>query len=189
MAAMLQPLGVALIGVDALEAKLGPAPEVAETGTTFAANAELKARAYAAWSGLPVIAEDSGIEVDALGGLPGVYSARFSGVEGPGADAANNDKLLRELAAVPTARRTARYRTVVVYLDPPAAPLTATGVWEGRIALAPRGSGGFGYDPLFLVPELGCTAAELDPADKNARSHRGQAIRALVAKLTDAWCA
>lgn len=154
-----------------------------ETGLTFVENALLKARFAAAVSGLPAIADDSGLEVDALHGAPGIYSARYAG---PGSDdAANNAKLLHELAGVPDAQRTARYRCAMVYLrwpeDP--SPIIVQAAWDGRIGRAPRGIGGFGYDPLFLVDDGARTAAELSAADKNARSHRGQALRGLVEAL------
>jgi XTP/dITP diphosphohydrolase len=155
-----------------------------ETGVSFVENALLKARFAAEIAGLPAIADDSGLEVDALGGAPGIYSARFAG---PGADdAANNVRLLRELEAVPDAARGARYRCAMVYLHGPldAAPVICEASWEGRIARLPRGNGGFGYDPLFLVGEGQGTAAELEPVRKNRESHRGQALRALVAALT-----
>jgi XTP/dITP diphosphohydrolase len=156
-----------------------------ETGTTFRANAELKARHAAAATGLPCIADDSGLEVDALAGAPGVESANYAG---PAAsDAANNDRLLAALAGVPQALRTARYRCVLVYVrsaDDPH-PLVAEGRWEGSIATAPRGHGGFGYDPLFIDAATGRTGAELGPAAKNAASHRGQALRALRQLLDD----
>jgi XTP/dITP diphosphohydrolase len=158
--------------------------EAQETGLTFVENAILKARHATAGSGLPAIADDSGIEVDALGGAPGIYSARYAG---PGADdAANNARLLEALADVPDAGRTARYQCVMVYLRRPTdpTPLICTGTWEGRILREPRGSNGFGYDPYFFLPTHGCTAAELAPDTKNALSHRGQALRALVARLT-----
>jgi XTP/dITP diphosphohydrolase len=155
-----------------------------ETGSSFVENAILKARFAAEASGLPAIADDSGLEVDALGGAPGIYSARFAG---PGADdAANNARLLRELESVPDAARGARYRCAMVYLHGPqdAAPVICEASWGGRIARLPRGAGGFGYDPLFLVGEGQVTAAEFDPVRKNRESHRGQALRALVAALT-----
>ncbi len=158
--------------------------EVEETGLSFVENAILKARHAAAGSGLPAIADDSGIEVDALDGAPGIYSARYAG---PGADdAANNDKLLAELEDVPDAERSARYQCVMVYLRHPTdpTPLICVGTWEGRILREPRGENGFGYDPLFFVPTHGVSAAELDPDTKNALSHRGQALRELVARLT-----
>ncbi len=157
------------------------APE--ETGTTFFANALLKAHHAAAATGEAAVADDSGLEVDALGGAPGVYSARYAG---PGADdAANNAKLLAALSGVPPGARRARYRCVLVYLDGPGdlEPLTAVGTWEGCIVDAPRGAGGFGYDPYFWLPDLAMTAAELDPAEKNRLSHRGRAMRELRAKL------
>jgi XTP/dITP diphosphohydrolase len=154
-----------------------------ETGATFLANALLKARHAAQVTGLPALADDSGLEVDVLGGAPGVRSARYAGPEAD--DAANNAKLLEALAGVPDTQRTARYRCVLVWLGGPddEAPLVAEGVWEGRILLAPRGRGGFGYDPLFLDPSTGLAAAELDAAAKNARSHRGRALAGLLALL------
>ena len=154
-----------------------------ETGLTFVENALLKARFAARASGLPAIADDSGLEVDALHGAPGIYSARYAGPTAD--DAANNAKLLLELAAVPEALRTARYRCAMVLLrwpeDP--SPVIAQAAWEGRIGEQPRGSGGFGYDPLFLIDDGARTAAELDADEKNQRSHRGQALRGLVAAL------
>jgi XTP/dITP diphosphohydrolase len=155
-----------------------------ENGLTFVENAILKARHASQAAGLPAIADDSGIEVDALGGAPGVHSARWAG---PRADnAANNARLLAELESVPDAGRGARYRCAMVYLRGPrdASPVICQASWEGRIARLPRGSGGFGYDPLFLVGGSETTAAELDPESKNRVSHRGQALRALVAALT-----
>jgi XTP/dITP diphosphohydrolase len=156
----------------------------AETGLSFVENALLKARFAAAASGLPAIADDSGLEVDALRGAPGIYSARYAGPDA--SDAANNARLLGELAGVPDPSRTARYRCAMVYLrwpDDPA-PVVAQASWEGLIGRVARGTGGFGYDPLFLVDDGLRTAAELSAADKNARSHRGQALRRLVAELT-----
>ncbi len=153
-----------------------------ETGDTFVANALLKARHAAAATGLAVIADDSGLEVDALGGAPGVLSARYAG-EGAD-DEANNAKLAAALAGVPDAQRGARYRCALVYLPAPAGtPVVTQGVWEGSIASQPRGTRGFGYDPYFYLPELRCTAAELDPALKNRISHRGLAMRALRERL------
>ena len=158
-------------------------PEVAETGTTFVENAIIKARHAARHTGLPSLADDSGIEVDALDGAPGVYSARFAG---PAAnDAANNALLVEKLRAVPENERGARYRAVIVLLrhatDP--SPLICEGSWEGLIRLEPAGSGGFGYDPHFYLPDLDCTSAELEPAEKNRLSHRGQALAALRHRL------
>lgn len=158
-----------------------PSPE--ETGSTFLENALLKARHAAAAGGTAAIADDSGLEVDALGGAPGIYSARYAGAQAD--DAANNAKLLAALRAVGAPPWRARYRCALVFVEGPSdtAPLIADGVWEGRIVESPRGTGGFGYDPYFFLPELQMTAAELDPADKNRRSHRGMAMRYLRDQL------
>jgi len=158
-------------------------PEAEETGLTFVENAILKARNAAQHSGLPAIADDSGIEVDALHGAPGIHSARYAG---PGSsDEDNVGKLLHALESVPEAERGARFQCVLVYLrhasDP--TPLICQGTWEGRILEAPRGENGFGYDPVFYVPTHGCSAAELHPAIKNKLSHRGQALRRLRQRL------
>ncbi|MAF83722.1 MAG: RdgB/HAM1 family non-canonical purine NTP pyrophosphatase [Gammaproteobacteria bacterium] len=152
---------------------------IEETGRTFTQNALLKARHASAESGLPAIADDSGLEVDALGGAPGIRSARYAGSEAT--DEENNRKLLAELGACPEVERTARFRSSIVYVRAPddPEPFIAEGVWEGRILDAPRGTGGFGYDPLFLDESAGLTGGELDPDDKNRRSHRGQAARRL----------
>jgi len=154
-----------------------------ETGLTFVENAIIKARHAASQSGLAAIADDSGLEVDALGGRPGVHSARYAGPKAN--DAENNARLLSELTHVAPAKRTARYRCVLVLLrsasDP--APLVCEGVWEGRITDTPAGQSGFGYDPLFLVGDLGLTAAQLAPQLKNQLSHRGQALQKLVAAI------
>jgi XTP/dITP diphosphohydrolase len=158
----------------------------AETGLSFVENAILKARFAAAAAGLPAIADDSGLEVDELHGAPGIYSARYAG---PGADdAANNRKLLGDLSATPDERRTARYRCAMAYLRRPddPAPVIAQAAWEGHIARVPRGTGGFGYDPLFVVAGSERTAAEFPAVEKNRVSHRGQALRALVAALAAA---
>lgn len=165
-----------------LQSEFGLAP-IEETGSTFLANALLKARHVAQATGLPALADDSGLEVDALGGAPGVYSARYAG---SGADdETNNRKLLAALADIPADRRTARFRCLLVWLTPDEhrPPLIAEGTWEGRILTAPRGTGGFGYDPLFLDPVSGRSAAELDPDSKNRSSHRGQALRRLRSLL------
>ena len=171
--------------VDVLPQSGFTAASAEETGLSFVENAILKARFAAEASGLPAIADDSGLEVDALHGAPGIYSARFAGTGAD--DAANNARLLRELDAVPDRERTARYRCAMVFmrwpLDP--APIVRQASWEGRIARLPRGAGGFGYDPLFLVGNGDVMAAELDPAHKNSISHRGKALRALVAALTE----
>ncbi|GAB5453115.1 MAG: XTP/dITP diphosphatase [Halioglobus sp.] len=156
-------------------------PEVDETGLTFVENAILKARAAARHSGLPALADDSGLEVDALRGAPGIYSARYSGA----GDKANNRKLLEALAGVPELDRTARFQCVLVYmrheLDP--TPLVCQAAWEGRILYAEQGSNGFGYDPLFLVPEHNCSSAELPTEVKNSISHRAQASALLFDAL------
>jgi len=151
----------------------------AETGATFEENALLKARHASAASGLPAIADDSGLEVDALNGAPGVRSARYAGADGD--DEANNAKLLRELAGISGANRAARFRAVVAYVESAddRHPLIAEGRWEGFIAHAPRGANGFGYDPLFFDGSAHRTSAELEPAVKNRCSHRGMAVRRL----------
>jgi XTP/dITP diphosphohydrolase len=155
-----------------------------ETGDTFLENALIKARNAARLAGLPDIADDSGIEVDALDGAPGVYSARFAG-EGAG-DQANLDKLLTMLRDVPPEKRSARYRCVVVFVESPAdpRPLVGEGSWEGRIIDERRGSGGFGYDPSFVPAGETRTVAEMPAAEKHAQSHRGQALRAFLALLS-----
>ncbi len=158
--------------------------EAEETGLTFVENAILKARNAAQQSGLPAIADDSGLEVDALNGAPGIYSARYAG-EGA-SDLQNLMKLLDDLKDVPEAERSARFQCLMVYMrhanDP--TPLICQGTWEGVITFAPSGEHGFGYDPVFYVPEKHCTSAELPPDTKNKLSHRGQALRALVAALS-----
>ena len=155
-----------------------------ETGTTFLENALLKARHAAQQSGLAALADDSGIEVDALGGRPGVWSARYAGAHASDAD--NLNLLLRELAGVPEAQRGARYRCVLVFMRAPADPdpIVTSGVWEGRVLTAPRGVGGFGYDSIFQPDGYELSAAQLPPAQKNDLSHRAQALRALLAALT-----
>ena len=158
-------------------------PEVEETGLTFVENAIIKARHAARISGLAAIADDSGLEVDALAGAPGIYSARFAG---PGAsDHDNLVKLLADLDGSPESERTARFQCLLVYLRHPEdpTPLICQGTWEGSILTAPRGEHGFGYDPVFWVPTHGCSSAELDPQTKNQLSHRGQALRQLLTLL------
>lgn len=176
--ALLAPIGLSVMAQSAFGIETPP-----ETGTTFLANALLKARHASRLSRLPALADDSGIEVDALQGRPGIYSARYAG-EGA-SDRDHLEKMLKELHGVPPVQRTARYRGVIVFLMDPndPRPIVAEGTWEGRIALEPRGSGGFGYDPIFLPAGFEVTAAELSAADKNAVSHRGQALRKLVEKL------
>ena len=182
--AILRGLPVELVGL--ADAGAGEPPEVAETGATFLDNALEKARAYAAWSGLAAVADDSGLEVDALGGAPGVRSARYAG-EGAG-DRANLDKLLAELAGVPPERRTARFRCAAVLVDRDLGEWHAEGTWEGRLLEGPRGTGGFGYDPVFVPDGWDRTSAEVDPATKDAASHRGRAFRALRPAI-QAWAA
>jgi XTP/dITP diphosphohydrolase len=167
------------------QSALGVEP-VAETGTSFRDNALRKARHASAVTGLPALADDSGIEVDALDGAPGVWSARYAG---PGAsDAANNARLLAELDGIPSARRTARYRCCLVFVRnaEDAAPLIAEGVWAGRIAMRCEGDGGFGYDPLFIDLESGMCVALMDPAEKNRYSHRQAALQRLLVLLAGA---
>ena len=156
-----------------------------ETGLTFVENALLKARHASAATGLPALADDSGLCVDALGGAPGLYSARYGGVHGD--SARNIERLLGELRDVPDAARTARFHCVLALLrsaDDPR-PLVAEGSWEGLVLREPRGTRGFGYDPVFLDPENALSAAELDPAIKNAISHRGRALAALKLRLPE----
>ena len=159
--------------------------DIPETGSTFAENALIKARTVAQATGLIALADDSGLVVDALGGAPGVYSARYAGPEEPGEsqDDRNNRKLLDALASVPDDRRAARFVSVIAAAAPGGQTLTFEGVWEGRVARAPRGENGFGYDPLFIDPESGLTAAEMSRAVKNARSHRAKAL----VRLLEAW--
>ncbi len=157
--------------------------DAVEDGLTFVENAIIKARHAAKLSGLPAIADDSGIEVDALNGAPGIYSARFAG-EGS-SDEENLLKLLNELKSVPEEQRSARFQCLMVYMrhaeDP--TPIICQGTWEGRILTAPQGENGFGYDPVFFVPEQQCSSAELDAATKNSLSHRGKALQQLIAQL------
>lgn len=157
--------------------------EVAETGTTFIENAIIKARHAAKETGLPAIADDSGLEVDSLLGAPGIYSARYSG-EGA-TDKKNLDKLLKDMANVPDKERSARFHCVLVLMkhenDP--TPIVCHGKWEGKILTQPNGENGFGYDPIFWVPETNCASAELAPAQKKQLSHRGKALKQLFATL------
>jgi XTP/dITP diphosphohydrolase len=159
-------------------------PEAIEDGLSFVENAIIKARNAAAHTGLPALSDDSGIEVDALNGEPGIHSARYAGN-----DESNIQRLLRELDGLPDSKRTARFQCVMVYLrhanDP--VPVIAQGAWEGRILQAPQGEGGFGYDPVFYVPERGCSAAELSSEDKNTLSHRGKALRHMLDALASSY--
>lgn len=171
-------------------------PDAEETGLSFVENAILKSRNACRISGLPAIADDSGLEVDALMGRPGIYSSRFAALDGTTADGAkvdgedrdkaNNQKLINSLHGLARDERTARFQCVLVYMrhaeDP--TPIICQGSWEGLILHQASGEGGFGYDPLFFVPERNCSAAELSKADKNALSHRGQAMRQLLQRLT-----
>lgn len=155
-----------------------------ESGASYVENAVAKARYFATRSGIPTVADDSGIEVDALDGAPGSRSARWSGAEGPGADAANNRLLLEKLAGIPEAQRTARYRCVVAFLSVPSAvPEIVEATCEGFVLDAPRGDGGFGYDPLFFSTELQMTFGEAPAGAKHRVSHRGRAFRALIEVL------
>lgn len=181
---ILSPLGIEL-------AHLGQFPqplvEPVEDGESFEANARIKALSYAAQLGLRCVAEDSGLEVDALGGRPGVHSARYAEHEGEREqrDQANNDKLLAEMANVPGPQRAARFVCAVCVADPDGSVVAETrGTYDGVLARSPRGENGFGYDPLLLLPDLGRTSAELSPDEKNRRSHRGQAFRRLVQLLS-----
>lgn len=164
-------------------------PETEENGATFEENALIKARAAAEALGMPAAADDSGLEVDALGGAPGVLSARYSddmpAVEGESKDERNNRKLLEQLADVPDGSRSARFRCCMALVWPgdEFPPIVSSGAWEGSILRSPRGANGFGYDPLFLDPESGLTGAELTREQKNGRSHRGQAVRLMLEKL------
>ncbi|WP_111655350.1 RdgB/HAM1 family non-canonical purine NTP pyrophosphatase [Isoalcanivorax indicus] len=165
-------------------------PEAEETGLTFVENAILKARNAAHHTGLPAISDDSGLEVDALNGAPGIYSARFAGAGASDAD--NNRKLTESLREMPNASRRARYQCVIVFMrhaDDPV-PVICQGSWEGEIQMTPTGEGGFGYDPHFFVPEAGCSAAEMCAHDKHRLSHRGKALSQFMtiakARLIDA---
>lgn len=159
-------------------------PEAIEDGLSFVENAIIKARNAAAHTGLAALSDDSGIEVDALNGEPGIHSARYAGD-----DESNIQRLLRELEGVPEEKRTARFQCVMVYLrhanDP--VPVIAQGAWEGKILMSPQGQGGFGYDPVFYVPELDCSAAELSAADKNRLSHRGKALGQMLDCLASSF--
>jgi XTP/dITP diphosphohydrolase len=175
---MLADLGVVIIPQQSLSI-----PDVDETGLCFVENAILKARNAALLSGKPAIADDSGLEVDLLDGRPGIYSARYAGEEAT--DSTNNQKLLEELGDSPLEKRSARYQCVIVYMrhanDP--TPIICQGSWEGHIAFEPRGTEGFGYDPLFYLKDLDCHAAEINKIEKNRISHRGKATAQLLEQL------
>ncbi|WP_390595080.1 RdgB/HAM1 family non-canonical purine NTP pyrophosphatase [Simiduia litorea] len=176
--AILQDCGIELLPQSAFNV-----PDADETGLSFIENAILKARHAARISGLPALADDSGLAVDALDGAPGIYSARFAGQHGN--DAANNAKLLADLAQIPEPKRGAQFHCVlalVTHADDPI-PIVCHGVWQGRILPQAAGSNGFGYDPLFWVEETQCASAELSKAEKNRLSHRGKAMALLIAAL------
>ena len=164
-------------------------PEIEENGTTFEENALIKARAVANALGVAAAADDSGLEVDALGGAPGVYSARYSedwpAVEGESKDERNNRKLLVELEGVPAEKRTARFRCCMALVIPGGEEIVVSGAWEGSIGFKKGGANGFGYDPLFIDPELGITGAELTREAKMVRSHRGKALAKLLAEVEE----
>jgi XTP/dITP diphosphohydrolase len=183
---VLEPAGVEVVFPDDVGLWEDPIEDTLEAAESFEGNARRKAEHFARRSGLPTVADDSGLEVFALGGAPGVRSRRWAGVTGSGAevDAANNAELLRRLLGAPEARRRARYRCVLVYLSQPGAvPRVFEAACGGRILEAPRGEGGFGYDPLFFSDELGRTFGEATAEQKDAVSHRGRALRALAETL------
>ena len=167
------------------QGEFGITPPV-EDGASFVANALIKARHAAARAGLPAIADDSGLEVDALGGRPGLHSARYAGAVA--GERGNNELLLAELAGIPDEKRSARYRCAVVFIRHAAdlRPVIAEAAWQGRIGREPRGAGGFGFDPLFIVKGDSRTAAELSAQEKNRMSHRGQALLALASQMREA---
>jgi XTP/dITP diphosphohydrolase len=178
LARLLDDMEVEVVTID----QIAPDAVLREDEDTFEGNSLAKARQAAVATGLPAIADDSGLEVDALGGAPGVYSARYAGL--PSDDARNNAKLLEALRDTPVDKRGARFRCAASFVDRARGiELVTHGVCEGQILGAPRGNGGFGYDPLFLVPALGQTMAELEIGDKNQLSHRAAAFRALAAAL------
>ncbi len=171
------------LGIDVVPQSEFDLPEADETGLTFIENAITKARHAAHYTGLPAIADDSGIEVDALQGAPGIYSSRYAGASAT--DEQNREKLLADLQGIDESERTARFQCVIVYMqhenDP--TPLVCQSSWEGRILFESLGSGGFGYDPVFYVATHNCTSAELSSDEKNRISHRGQALQKLLAAL------
>ena len=181
LSVMLEPFGVAVKSLSEFP-EIGDIPE---TGDTFLENALIKARTVAETTGLVAVADDSGIEIDALGGRPGVYSARYAGE--PSDDKANNDKMLAEMRNVPDDKRTGRYRCVMVAFAPGGDEIHADGSYEIRVGHDFRGRGGFGYDVIVIDPEDGCHVAELDPDVKNGRSHRGKAMRRLLEQWPAFW--
>ena len=180
VAAILKPLDIDVVGLDSLEKQL---PEPIEDGETFEENARIKAMYYAKAIGRLCLADDSGLEVDALGGKPGVYSARYANVDGSRSerDQANNIKLLNELKDVPQENRAARFVCAMCLVDCQGSVVAQTqGTFEGVIVDQPQGSNGFGYDPLLYLPDVDCTSAQLSSEQKNARSHRGDAARQIA---------
>lgn len=178
---LLKDFGLRVIGLDEFP-EIG---EIPEPGETFLENSIIKAQTVANATGLVAVADDSGLEVDHLGGAPGVYSARYSGEDAT--PAKNNEKLLRELDGVSKEERSARFVCVMVAATPDNIRIQSRGEWEGRIAFELTGREGFGYDPLFFDPELGCVAAEMSRETKNSRSHRGKALRALMEQWAAFW--
>ena len=170
-------------GFEVLPQSVFDVPDAIEDGLSFVENALIKARHASTLTGLPAIADDSGLEVDALDGRPGIYSARFAGEHARDSD--NNDKLLAELEDIQSAERTARFQCLLVFIRHPndPTPIICQGTWEGRILFEPQGNNGFGYDPLFWITEQGCSSAELDPALKNRISHRGKAMQLLLERI------
>ncbi len=183
MKAILSPLGWELLS----QKEAGVHVEPEENGLTFADNARIKAQAVMEASGLPAIADDSGVEVDALDGAPGVHSARYGG-DACGDDEARNQLLLRNMAEVPDGQRTGRFVSVICLVCPDGREVSARGELEGEILREERGSGGFGYDPLFYIPSEGCTMAELTPERKNQISHRAAALQKFVEKTGEMQC-
>ena len=180
LAVLLEPFGVAVKGLDAFPA-IG---EIEETGTTFAENSLLKAATVSKLTGLVAVADDSGLVVDALDGAPGVYSARYSEEKGrPATDERNTEKVLANTETVPDGKRAVRFVCVMAAAAPDGRHILAEGRWEGVLARKPSGTNGFGYDPVFFDPEMGLTAAQMEPAQKNARSHRAKACK----KLLELW--
>lgn len=175
---MLEPYGIEVLSQSRFNV-----PEAEETGLSFVENAIIKARNAVEHAGWTSVADDSGLEVDCIKGAPGIYSARYSGPQAT--DETNNKKLLYELRGIPEAKRTARFHCALALMRFPGdpAPVIVHDTWEGIILDAPRGENGFGYDPLFYIPELGCTSAELSREEKNRLSHRGKAMRKLVERL------
>ena len=183
-AVLLAPFELEVLGLD----HFPEVPDIEETGTTFIENALLKACAVSKATGLVAVADDSGLEVDALNGAPGVYSARYSERPGhPATDAGNVEKLLRALKEVPPAARTGRFRCCMAACTPDGGSLIAEGAWEGLIADAPKGDNGFGYDPVFYDREKQCTAAQMSREEKNGRSHRAAAVAELLKKWPCFW--